>query len=166
MPHIRHELLIGTPPEKVYHALTTADGLSAWWTLRAIAVAEEGSIARFPFGEGYYKEMKVVKLEPSTLVQWHCIAGADEWLTTDISFRLVAVDKRSIQQSHPEIIGQAEQLVSDNATLLVFQHDNWKEHTPMFAECSYTWALFLRSLKLYCESGKGTPWPQQHGLSN
>lgn len=163
MPHIHHELLIAATPEKVYHALTTAEGLSAWWTPGATAVPGQGSIARFPFGEGYYKEMEVVALEPATRVQWHCIAGAHEWIGTDINFRLMAVDKRSIQLSHPEINGQAEQLASDNATLLIFHHDNWKEYTPMFAECSYTWALFLRSLKLYCETGVGTPWPQQHG---
>jgi hypothetical protein len=59
--------------------------------------------------------------------------------------------------------GQVEQMrKNEKATLLAFHHDGWKEYTPMFGECSYTWGRFLRGLKLYCETGKGLPWPEQH----
>jgi hypothetical protein len=59
--------------------------------------------------------------------------------------------------------GQLQQQRDINkGTLLIFHHDDWKAYTPMFAECSYTWGQFLRSLKLLCETGKGRPWPKQH----
>jgi hypothetical protein len=62
----------------------------------------------------------------------------------------------------PEISGQIEQQINEESTLLIFHHDDWKDYTPMFAECNYTWGQFLRSLKLLCETGKGTPFPNQH----
>lgn len=46
---------------------------------------------------------------------------------------------------------------AEQVTWLVFHHDDWKDYTPMFAECSYTWGQFLRSLNLFCETGKGRP---------
>lgn len=159
MPNIHHQLLIGAPVEKVYHAITSQEGLSAWWTPDAKAKAEVDSIARFPFGPEYFKEMKITELKPFELVKWNCIAGAEEWIGTDLSFKLEPGD----QDSHPEMKGQVEQQKnSENSTLLIFHHDHWKEYTPMFAECSYTWGQFLRSLKLLCETGKGRPWPYQH----
>jgi uncharacterized protein YndB with AHSA1/START domain len=162
MPHIRHALLIEAPIEQVYDAITTQQGLSGWWTPGATATHALNTVARFPFGPTYFKEMKITELIPSRLVTWTCIAGTEEWIGTTLSFKLKTGDKTSLLRSHPAITGQVEQLHGDQATLLLFQHDNWKDYTPMFAECNYTWGQFLRSLKLFCETGKGRPWPNQH----
>ena len=162
MPNIHHSLIIGASAEKVYNAITSQEELSAWWTPDTIAKAEVNSVARFPFGTDYFKEMKITELKPYELVKWNCIKGADEWIGTNISFRLLTGDKGNLLNSHPEIQGQIEQQKNDNSTLLIFHHDDWKEYTPMYAECNYTWGQFLRSLKLLCETGKGRPWPNQH----
>lgn len=165
MPNIRHELIIGAPAEKVYSAITSQEGLSAWWTRDTIAEAEVDSIARFAFGPTYSKEMKITELRPSAQVKWICIAGADEWVGTTVSFKLEAGDKKTLLNSHPETMDQMQQNSNNNVTLLVFQHNDWKGYTPMYAECNYTWGQFLRSLKLFCETGKGRPWPDQHRMS-
>lgn len=162
MPNIRHELLIAAPAEKIYNAITTQEGLAAWWTPDTKAKPELDSVARFAFGSEYFKEMKITELKPSTGVKWICVKGASEWLGTSISFELGAGDKESLLKTHPELGDQVRQLNSDKGTLLIFQHDDWKDYTSMFAECNYTWARFLRSLKLFCEIGKGQPWPNQH----
>ena len=163
MPNIHHELLIGAPAEEIYDAITYPEGLSAWWTPGSNAKPETNSIARFPFGPKYHKEMKIVELIPSRLVKWQCIAGTGEWVGTTLTFSIQSVDKGSMLNSYPEIQGQEEQQGNfDEGTLLIFHHDDWKDYTPMFAECSYTWGQFLRSLKLLCETGKGRPWPNQH----
>jgi len=165
MPDIYHEILIIAAADKVYDAITTKDGLAAWWTPRADAKAETDSIATFPFGEGYFKEMKITGLIPSEQVKWTCIKGAEEWMGTHLSFKLEDGDQQTLSNSHPEIEGQIQQQASgQTATLLIFHHDDWKDYTPMFAECNYTWAQFLRSLKLFCETGKGRPWPYQHRI--
>jgi uncharacterized protein YndB with AHSA1/START domain len=162
MPNIHQALLIGASVEKVYSAITNQEGLSGWWTPNTVAKAELNSIARFPFGNGYFKEMKITELKPLELVKWNCIKGTGEWVGTNISFKLIPGDKGTLLKSHPEMLGQIEQLRNDKGTLLIFHHDDWKEDTLMFAECSYTWGQFLRSLKLLCETGKGLPWPNQH----
>jgi uncharacterized protein YndB with AHSA1/START domain len=165
MPDIHHQLLIGASAEKIYYALTSENGLSAWWTPGVTAKPELNSIARFPFGPDYFKEMKIMELEPYRQVRWFCVAGTGEWVATTIYFKLLTGDKRTILNAHPEMQGQTEQQNSADATLLIFHHDNWKEETPMYAECNYTWGRFLRSLKLFCETGKGRPWPNQHATS-
>lgn len=166
MPNIHQELLIGASAEKVYDALTSQEGLSAWWTPATSATPELYSIARFPFGPDYFKEMKIVELKPSEQVKWSCIAGADEWIGTTISFKLQAGDKDALLKVRPGLRDQIQQQKGfDKGTLLIFHHDDWKEYTSMFAECSYTWGRFLRSLKLLCETGKGHPWPNQHSTA-
>jgi uncharacterized protein YndB with AHSA1/START domain len=165
MPDIHHELLIAAPAEKIYHAITSREGLSAWWTPGANAKPEIGSVARFSFGPDYFKEMKIVELKPFTWVKWTCIAGAGEWVGTAISFQLHSGDKGTLLDFHPEVLGQMQQQGNfGHGVLLVFHHDDWKGYTPMFAECNYTWGQFLRSLKLFCETGKGRPWPIQHSI--
>jgi uncharacterized protein YndB with AHSA1/START domain len=162
MPHIHHELLIGASVERVYNAITSNEGLSGWWTPGTKAEAVIGSIARFEFGPHYFKEMKVMELKPPGRVEWTCAAGAAEWIGTAISFELKSLDKERLLDLHPELEGQAQQQDGNAWTLLMFRHDNWSAYTPMFAECNYTWARFLWSLKSFCETGKGSSWPDQH----
>lgn len=165
MPSIRHEVLIGAPVDEVYKALTTADGLAAWWTPDVTARPEPGSIARFGFGPGNFKEMCVTDLVPHERVKWVCLEGAEEWKSTAITFDLRAGDRQKLLAARPEIGDQIRQAETRNgATLLSFRHDGWRDDTPMLAECSYTWARFLASLKAFCEGGAGWPWPRQHRL--
>jgi hypothetical protein len=162
MPNIRHNLLIGASAEKIYNAITTEEGLSSWWTPNTAAKDEVNSIAFFPFGNDYYKEMKITELNSYEVIKWECIKGDAEWVGTNISFTLLSSNKKNILNTNPEILGQIEQQITGEVTMLIFQHDDWKDYTVMFAECNYTWGQFLRSLKLLCETGKGRPWPNQH----
>jgi hypothetical protein len=128
-----------------------------------MAAPEIDSIVHIPFSPGYFKEMRIVKLKPFEKVGWLCIAGANEWLTTEITFELMEADQSNLLFDHPEMEGQMQQLsTKDAVTLLSFNHSRWKGYTPMFAECNYTWGRFLRSLKKFCETGTGNPWPHQH----
>jgi uncharacterized protein YndB with AHSA1/START domain len=165
MPNIHQEVLIGASAEIIYNAITSSEGLAGWWTAGVTAKPEIGSVARFPFGPDYFKEMKITELKPSRLVKWTCIKGDEEWIGTHLSFELVEGTKQSLTKSRPELQGQIElQKNLDKGTLLIFHHDDWREYTPMFAECSYTWGQFMRSIKLFCETDKGTPWPKQHSI--
>lgn len=166
MPDIHHQLIIEATAEKIYQCITSKEGLAGWWTPDATAIPEVATIARFPFGPDYFKEMNIVELLPSKLVRWQCIQGAEEWIGTTLSFQLESHNKDSLLRIHPEMTGQAQQQVNSEVTLLIFHQDNWKEYSPMYAECNYTWAQFLRSLKLLCETGKGRPWPTQHKSEN
>ncbi|MEJ2902767.1 SRPBCC family protein [Pedobacter panaciterrae] len=135
---IYHKLLIEAPVEKVYSALTTQKGLGGWWTPDTVAKPEVGSIARFAFGPSYFKEMEITELKPYSSVKWLCLKAYEEWVGTTITFELEPHRKGST---------------------LSFHHDGWAAYTSEFAGCSFDWALFLRSLKLLCETGKGIPYP-------
>lgn len=163
MPNISQEVIIGTSRENVYHALTSQEGVSAWWTSQTTTSGEVGSVAKFEFGSGYFKEMRITKLVTLEYVEWSCLAGANEWIGTTITFSINSGNKTTMAQSNPETGDQLQQLQqNDECTLLRLEHKDWKSYSPMFSECSYTWAQFLRSIKLYCETGKGRPWPYQH----
>ncbi len=162
MPNIHQAVLICAAHDKVFDALASEKGISGWWTPKATINAQLNSFARFHFGPTYYKEMKITELTPFELIKWHCTEGTDEWIGTNITFKLIPVTKENLINNYPEIQGQIEQQTNDAATLLIFNHDNWKSYTLMFAECSYTWGQFLKSLKLFCETGKGKPWPERH----
>ena len=138
--------------------------MAGWWTPEATAKATVNSVARFPFGPDYTKEMKIVELKPSSFVQWNCIKGVDEWVGTNLSFQLHPGDKNTLSRSFPEVGGQIAQSKFETGTLLLFHHDDWKAYTTMYGECNYTWGQFMRSLKLYCETSKGRPWPNQHSV--
>ncbi len=164
MVDIRHTLVIEAQPHLIYRALTTSAGLSAWWTPHAQAIPEVGTMAGFPFAGNYVKRMQIVALTTDEFVKWHCLEGDKEWIGTSLTFKLVQRNEFELIEVHPEVKGQLEQGASAVKTLLMFEHKDWKAYSASFAECSYTWAIFLRSLKLYCETGKGRPWPTQHQI--
>jgi uncharacterized protein YndB with AHSA1/START domain len=147
MPNIRHEVLIEASAEKIYNAITSQEGLAAWWTPDVKTRPERDSVARFAFGPDYFKEMKITELKPFEEVKWRCISGADEWIGTTISFALQPGDKETLLNSRPELKDQIQQNLERNdarGTLVIFHHDDWREYTPMYAECNYTWGSSSR----------------------
>jgi uncharacterized protein YndB with AHSA1/START domain len=162
MPNIHQEVLIAAPAKTVYDAVTTSEGLSGWWTPNSKATAQLGNVASFPFGPDYTKEMKITALEPNKRVEWLCVKGMDEWVGTTLSFAIEHGQKDALLRAHPELSDQVFQANDKEQTLLIFHHDNWKQDSPMFAECSFTWGRFLTSIKRLCETGKGMPWPNEH----
>jgi uncharacterized protein YndB with AHSA1/START domain len=137
MADINHLLYIDAPPQKVYQALTTQEGLASWWTDETKARPEIDSIAEFKFGDRFHNKMRITKLEADKLVQWECLLGHQEWVGTFLSFKLEGVE---------------------SGTNLRFCHGNWQEITDFFASCNYNWGYYLSSLNKYCESGQGFPF--------
>ncbi|MCH5598881.1 SRPBCC family protein [Niabella ginsengisoli] len=112
--------------------------MAGWWTPDTKAKPEVDSIARFGFEADYFKEMKITALKPYSRVEWICMKGYPDWINTTLTFELEPHQKGCV---------------------LLFHHDGWANYTPEFASCSYDWAMFFRSLKFLCETGKGHPYP-------
>ncbi len=138
MSEIRHLLKINTPASAVYQALTHQAGLQQWWTPETTAMPVVGSVNEFNFGPKYHNKMKVIRLEPDRAVEWECLEGDKEWIGTTFHFLLEEDD--------------------DGQSTLRFTHGNWREPTDFLAHCNYKWGYYMRSLKFYCETGKGTPF--------
>jgi len=137
MPEIRHYLTIQAPVDKVFRAISTQDGLRGWWTDGATAEPKEGTHAEFRFGDRYHNKMLVRRLDSPKRVEWECLMGDEEWMGTTFVFEL---------EPHAE------------GTAVRFEHGKWRKMTDFFASCNYNWGYYMRSLKLFCETGQGTPF--------
>jgi uncharacterized protein YndB with AHSA1/START domain len=137
MAAIQHYLLIKSSPSKIYRALTTKEGIAGWWTVQTEIGNKVSDNNIFDFGERYHNEMKILDLRPDSRVEWLCEKGDSEWIGTRLVFE---IEERK------------------SNCILRFSHTEWREETDFFASCNYHWGYYLRSLKLYCESGKGNPY--------
>src|SRR5579863_3483049 len=140
MPDILHKVGIkAASPDDVYKALATVDGLARWWTRDTRGDSKTGGLLQFRFGDGGF-DMKVLELEPGRRVLWQVVDGPEEWLGTKISFDI----KRN-----------------GDWTVVLFEHQGWKEPVEFMHHCSTKWAVFLLSLKSLLETGKGATWPNE-----
>jgi hypothetical protein len=138
MPDILHKVgMKGASVDGVYKALATIEGLSEWWTSDTRGESKVGAVIQFHFGNGGF-DMKVLELQPMKRVLWQVIDGPEEWVGTTVTFDLKQ---------------------NDDWAVVVFKHADWKEPVDFMYHCSTKWAVFLLSLKLLLETGKGAPWP-------
>jgi uncharacterized protein YndB with AHSA1/START domain len=130
--------------DDVYRALTTLEGLCAWWTHDTRGESQVGAQLQFRFGAGGF-DMKVLELVPGERVCWQVVDGPEEWLGTRISFDLK-------QQA--------------DWTIVLFKHQGWKQPVEFMHHCSTKWGVFLLSLKSLLETGEGAPHPNDIKLDS
>ena len=144
MPDILHRIGIKSLSlDDAYKALTTLEGLSAWWT-NTQGESKVGGVLQFRFAGGGF-DMKVLELQPGKRVLWQVVDGPEEWLGTKISFDLKQ---------------------EGEWTIILFKHQGWKEPVEFMHHCSTKWAVFLLSLKSLLETGKGAPHPNDLKLDS
>jgi hypothetical protein len=83
--------------------------------------------------------MRVLELSPGKRVKWQCVDGAPEWIGTELTF-----DLRE----------------ENGVTIVLFAQRGWREQVEFMHYCSTKWGTYLLSLKSLCETGKGTPYPE------
>jgi uncharacterized protein YndB with AHSA1/START domain len=145
MADILHRVGATTTPDKVYDALTTLDGLAAWWTTDTTGDASPGGTIKFRFGEAGGFDMKVLDQRPGERVEWEVTDGPEEWIGTHVRFEL----------KH-----------EGEYTIVLFTHEGWREPVEFMAHCSTKWATFLMSLKQLVETGTGAPHPDDVRISD
>ena len=145
MVDILHRVGVRTSsPETVYDALTTVEGLAAWWTddTTARAVGRRGStgvgeVIEFRFPPGGF-DMEVIEQRRAERVAWKVVDGPEEWVGTTIDW-----DLRQ----------------DGDYTIVLFKHQGWAEPIEFMHHCSTKWATYLMSLKQLVETGAGAPAP-------
>jgi len=142
MPEIKHTFRIQCAEETIHRALTTLEGLSGWWTTDVQGnPAPDGELV-FRFNDGAVQfTMDVKKTFPPHEVLWVCKAGHPEWVDTLISFDL-----------NPPGNGEG--------ILVLFKHSGWGSTEGIYGNCTFDWGRYLRSLKMFVETGKGNPHPE------
>ena len=142
MADIMHTLKIQAPPDRVFQAIASADGIRNWWTRDASLEASVGGAGEF----GFYNRRFVAKvvidaLEPPVRIKWRLTNAA--WPGAVIEFSV-----------KPE----------SNHTRLSFAHRGYAEADQRYASATTRWGAYLLSLKSYLESGKGSPNPDDIDL--
>ena len=139
MVDILHKVGIkSSSKDDVYKALTTIDGLAAWWTRDTQGENRVGGVLKFRFGAGGF-DMNILELRPAEHVLWRVVEGPEEWIGTKISFEL------------------KQQGVW---TIVLFKHQGWAEPVEFMHHCSTKWAVFLLSLRDFVEHREAHPAPR------
>lgn len=133
MPDILHRVGIATEPMRVFEALSSIEGIRGWWSSDTHGVAAEGGVFQFR-----RNRLEVVHADPG-LVKWRYSGPAEDWVGTEIIFRLQW---------------------RDHQTFVLFSHEGWREPNEFMHHCSTKWATFLLSLKDLAEHGEGRPEPR------
>lgn len=144
MADILHRVGIKSSLDEVYNAVTTREGLAAWWTSNTQGKSTVGGVLQFRFGAGGF-DIKVLELHPAKRVRWQVVDGPTEWIDTKISWELKQ---------------------DGDYTIVLFKHEGWKEPVEFMHHCSTKWAIFLMSLKSLLEAGKGAPDPNDIKIDN
>lgn len=136
MADLHHEIHVAARPEAVIDAITTQDGLRAWWTSDSVAEPRVGAVAEFGFGErSTVFRMKVTALSAER-VEWACVGDVDEWEGTTLRW-----------QVQPD----------DDGCLLRFTHAGWRSEDGMFATCNTTWGELMYRLRDHVEGRQPGP---------
>ncbi len=143
MPDIMHLVRIDAPPERVYQALTSAEGIRNWWTRDADLDNRIGGIGEFRFtynGDTLATKAEVTELVPFERVSWKTVSSfRPEWAGTAIEYRLRA---------------------DANGTVVLFAHRGFPQADENYAVCTTGWGYYLMSLQHYLQTGRGAPSPE------
>jgi len=128
MADIMHLIKIRAAPERIYHAIATAEGIRNWWTRDVSLDAEIGGAGEFGFyGHRFAIKVRVAELAPSAQVGW-----------SDVSSTRGSFDGTTI----------VFDLKPDgNYTTLLFAHRGFKNADDEYASATTRWGYYLLSLK-------------------
>ncbi|MFE7592350.1 SRPBCC domain-containing protein [Kitasatospora sp. NPDC057512] len=159
MPEIALQLDIAAPRAVVLAALTTHDGLTAWWTT---GVDRDGDVLLFDFPDVPEPfRLRVERADRDRVVWTNAGSFPPHWAGTWISWELS--DQPAVPESGrpaaPEEPAVPEQPAAPERARLLFRHGGWQpgseEGVPAVAG---TWAELLVRLKDYAQSGKVQPY--------
>jgi uncharacterized protein YndB with AHSA1/START domain len=125
-------------PDALFDAVTTADGLSAWWT-RTEGAGGAGGELRFFMSAPDPLLVFVDAATRPTSVRWTVTECTfePEWVGTHPTFTITPVD--------------------DTTCELTFTHVGLTDELECIEMCTRGWDHYLASLRAYVESGSGNP---------
>ncbi len=138
MKKIIHTVHVHSDPHHVFNALTTEAGVTGWWTSHASLESGEGGLIRFVFTGDFNPHMRQTALRQDERVEWVCIEGHPNWKDNSFTFDL---REQGGETSLQFVQVYAQELDDDT-----------------YGTYNFNWGYYLNSLKLYCETGEGTPF--------
>ncbi len=139
MADILHRLNINAPPETVFDAIATVEGIRNWWTDDSSCAPAAGGVSEFRFmnGEVVFR-MRVDEHDPGRRLAWTCLGDYDEWNGTTITWSF--------------------EPAADGGTTLNLAHCGWASTEKEYPQCNASWGHLLHIIRDYAE-GKSTDLP-------
>ena len=137
MTKTSHEIRIQAPLDRVFRAVSTAEGLKGWYTpdLEGEVGADQEFVLRFASREPF--RWKVAQLQPNSFARWECLEGPGAAPGTMVTFRVSDA--------------------GDGRTEVKCDHEGWPESHEALATCNTLWGILMHHLKNYAETEKPEP---------
>ena len=132
-----HRIRVRAPPDRVYQALTTKDGLQGWYTSHLDGDVHEGGEVKLSFSGREPFRWRQIQHEPGKLVRWECLDGPGAAAGTTVTYALMDAGS-----------GQ---------TVVACEHDGWPEGHEHIAACNTLWGMLMGRLRDFSETGKADP---------
>jgi uncharacterized protein YndB with AHSA1/START domain len=128
------------PPEAVFRALTTLEGLAGWWMPDVAGSPAAGGELTFRF-DSEHVTMRVEHVEAPSLVVWRCVESTKfpEWIGNTLWFDL-----------QPRGTG--------DATVIAFRQVGLLPPCDCYDICSAGWEQYVRGLASFAAGDGGQPY--------
>ena len=140
MADIYHDFPIKASPERVFEAVTSPDGLDAWWTKRSAGRPSEGTEYELWFGPGFDWRARVTRADAPSDFELQVTRADPDWIGTRVGFHLEG---------------------ARDATQVRFYHTGWPTPNEHWRISCYCWAMYLRILRRHLENGELVPYEQR-----
>jgi len=137
MADISHDFPINASLNRVFEAVSTPAGLDTWWTKHSTGEPVEGNEYKLWFGPEYDWRAVVCRCVPDTEFELELTSAQRDWQGTRVGFLL---EER------------------DGVTQVRFHHSGWPEANDHYRGSCYCWAMYLRLLRRYVETGETVPY--------
>src|SRR5262249_61232260 len=127
MADIIHHFPIKASRQKVFQAISTPDGLDAWWTKRSAGKPLEGAEYELWFGPEYDWRAVVSRCVPDTEFEFRITGAQEDWRGTRGGFLF---DEK------------------DGVTHVRVYHSGWPEGEENYYVSCYLWGMYLRVLRV------------------
>ena len=137
-------IVTNADPELVFNAITKE--INKWWTEKSNKINNVGDKLAVQFEDLTSWEMDVINFSPNHSLEWYVtnanhdlenLSRKDEWEKTTIKWKI-------------------EENVKGSKVLII--HDGLVPSLECYSICHNGWDYFLKSLKNYLETGKGSPY--------
>lgn len=140
MADILYDFPIQAPASKIFRAVSTPEGLDAWWTLRSSGLPALRSEFQLFFGPEYDWRAEVSRCNSNAEFEFLMTRSMPGWDQTRVGFHL------------------AEQ---GDATQVRFHHLGWPQAGDHFRVTAFCWAMYLRLLRRFVEHGEIVPYDRR-----
>ena len=140
MADILHSFPVNATVEKVFECISTSKGIDQWWAKSSEGTSAINRTFKFSFGPEHNWSAMVTRFIPNKIFELQMTIADEDWINTKVGFRLDG---------------------KNDITQVEFYHKGWPEVNQHYKVSNYCWAMYLRVLKRYAESGEQVPYDER-----